>query len=151
MEDVVQIVAGEGCDEHVNVIGGDDKVAELIALTVEEFQGVLDDVAAFWECEQAGAGALVEPKFEGGGEVLVVVAPVVFTDGFGVRGEPVVAVFEPAVEFVARQGIDEAEGDEVGGSGLVPVGEIGAGDIEWGLRVEEGGDGVVEIGGLGYD
>ena len=47
LQDVADVMAGEGCDKRVNVIGGDDKVTELIALSVEVPQGALDDFPAF--------------------------------------------------------------------------------------------------------
>ena len=69
----------------------------------------------------------------------MILTPVVFTDRLRVRVEPCLTIIGPQFEFFTRQGIDESKGGEAGGFVLLPMREIGTGDVERGLGIEEVG------------
>ena len=87
-------------EQHMDMVGHDDPVAQLVALTIEKGQGIRD-VASYCRLTQdTGAVTGIEPVLNASGEALVVFAGRGRVPGFRVMGEPGLLFLLPGAELV---------------------------------------------------
>ena len=128
---VLQAVAGMGADEGVDVVGHDDGGAKIEPGAVKVLEGVRNVPAEGGIAQEAGAIAAIEQSVpadvEDFGVFVADCIPLVrhFSGRGDATGEqPIEAVGLQFPEAVGGEGIREAEGDEIRGAGLLPVGEM---------------------------
>jgi len=130
MKDIGEIVAGSGRDDQMDVIGHNDEIANDVAVAVEIKQGVFDDFRYGRILEPAFTIALIEPCKDSVGEDVAEFVFLFGGTGFGMCAKPCVAFVSPEAELVLRDGIGEAESDEVRDALFVPVREVALGDLK---------------------
>ena len=90
----------QGTKQDMDMVGHDDPVAQVVALTVEVGQGVRDDASYPGLAQDTGAVTGIEPVFDASGEALVVFAGRGRVPGLRVMGTPSLLFLLPGVEFL---------------------------------------------------
>ncbi len=137
MKDVGERMFSSRPHQHMDMVGHDDPFVELVAVAVEVDEGVGNHLSQAGVFQEARACAFVEPLVDAFGKEFVETGAF----GFGVGG---LMVFLPFLaqrlvflDARLRDGVGQAEGDEIGAFVLRPVREVFAvGLVDWFVWVE---------------
>jgi hypothetical protein len=118
----------------MDVVGHDDEITQEVALTVEKFEGIDKKAGHVGLLEKGLSKSFIHQVFESLSKGTTVFVPIIGGEGLepvrirGVNvslGQPHATAFIPFVDYRARQGVGEAESDEMSGPGLAPMGKVG--------------------------
>lgn len=136
MQDLRKRVLAFRNDERVNRVRRDDKVVQAIALGVEMSQGIFDKLPDIRQGQDARASARIEPLLQAVWEEVVILTARGLVVGLRMLVHPLRAFFTPEIQFLSRERVVEAEGDEVSDSLLAPVRQIAAQESDGGFWVK---------------
>lgn len=122
MQHGLQLPCGVQHEQGMHMIRHDDPGEQVVAISLAEEKGCLDELAERWITQGAASVAFVHPLIDAAGEEAVILGLVLDAERRRVLRLPSAALEIEVAQKFLRDGIRHAKGDEVGGAGCSQCG-----------------------------